>query len=100
MDSFNFVAMEPDTTFYSGGLSGKNRIIVLAETGKQYTIYRMGGKQMNPEFNLPEGNCKLEWMNPLNGKTEKKEIISHSGGKLELKSPQNKEDIALKILQK
>ena len=100
MDSFNFVAMKPDTTVYSGGLSGKNKVIVLAETGKQYAIYWMGGKQINPQFNLPKGDYLLEWLNPLNGKIEKKDKLSHPGGKAILNSPVYQEDMALKIVSK
>jgi hypothetical protein len=100
MDSFNFVAMKPDTTVFSGEISGKNKVIVLSEPGKQYAIYWMGGKQANPEFNLPTGNYKLEWLNPLTGKLEKKEKVSHSGGSLKLNSPEYEEDIALRILMK
>jgi hypothetical protein len=100
IDSFNFAAMKPDTTVYSGGLSGKNKVIVLVETGKQYAIYWMGGKQVNPEFNLPKGEYSLEWVNPLNGKVEKKEKLSHKGGVAQLDSPVYEEDIALKIIKK
>ncbi len=91
--------MKPDTTVYSGGLSGKTKVIVLAETGKQYAIYWMGGKQVNPEFQLPEGEYSLEWLNPISGKPEKKEKLSHSGGNLKLSSPEYREDIALKLIQ-
>jgi hypothetical protein len=100
MDSFNFVTMNPDTTVYSGGLTGKNKVIVLAETGKQYAIYWMGGKQVNLEIRLPKGEYSLEWMNPLNGKTEKKSLISHSGGIARLESPNYQEDMALRISKK
>jgi len=100
MDSFKYVAMKPDTTVYSGGLSGKNKIIVLAETGKQYAIYWMGGKQINPQFILPKGDYSLDWLNPLNGKIEKKEKLSHPGGKAILHSPAYQEDMALKIVSK
>jgi len=100
MDSFNFVAMKPDTTVYSGGLSGKTKVIVLSETGKQYAIYWMGGKQVNPEFQLPKGKYSLEWLNPITGKLEKKEKLSHSGGIVKLESPAYDEDIALKIIKK
>ena len=98
MDSFNFVAMKPDTTVYSGGLSGKNKVIILAETGKQYAIYWMGGKQINAEFNLPKGDYSLEWLNPLNGKIEKQKKLNHPGGKTILNSPVYQEDMALKII--
>jgi hypothetical protein len=53
-------------------LYGKNKVTVLAEPGKQYAIYWMGGKQVNLELNLPAGNYSLEWIDPLTGKKEKK----------------------------
>jgi hypothetical protein len=97
MDSFDFVKMKPDTTVFSGEISGKNKVFVLSEPGKQYAIYWMGGKQVNPEFNIPAGNYNLEWMNPLTGKIEKKDKLIHSGGKLKLKSPVYHEDIAVRM---
>ena len=99
IESFNFVAMKPDTTIYSGGLAGKNKVCILAETGKQYAIYWMGGKQVRLELNLPKGNYSLEWMNPLSGKTEKKIELNHAGGKAKLESQAYSEDFSLKILK-
>ncbi len=100
IESFNFVAMKPDTTICFGGLTGENKVIILAETGKQYAIYQVSGKQVNLEINLPKGNYSLEWMNPLNGKFEKKISLNHPGGKAKLVSPAYSEDISLKILRK
>ncbi|MGE5426505.1 MAG: hypothetical protein ACM3O8_01340, partial [Methylococcaceae bacterium] len=100
MDSFNFVAMKPDTTVYAGGLTVKNKLIVLSQPGKQYAMYLMDGKQVNPEIQLPKGNYSLEWINPLNGKIEKREKLRHAGGKVRLASPMFKEDIALKMVGK
>jgi hypothetical protein len=97
IESFDFVNMKPDTTVYSGGLSGKNKVTVLAEPGKQYAIYWMGGKQVNLELNLPAGHYSLEWMNPLTGKKEKKISLNHPGGKAKIESPGYQEDFALKI---
>ncbi|HZK94737.1 MAG TPA: putative collagen-binding domain-containing protein [Prolixibacteraceae bacterium] len=98
IESFNFVAMKPDTTVYAGGLTGKNNVYVLAETGKQYAIYWMSGKQVQLELNLPKGNYSLEWMNPLSGKYEKKITLNHAGGKAKLESPSYSEDFSLRIL--
>jgi len=98
IESFNFVGMKPDTMVYAGGLVGKNKVYVLAETGKQYAIYWMGGKQVQLELNLPKGNYSLEWMNPLNGKYEKKIKLNHVGGKAKLESPAYSEDFSLRIL--
>ncbi|MGE5448560.1 MAG: hypothetical protein ACM3PR_09350 [Bacteroidales bacterium] len=100
MDSFNFVAMKPDTTVYAGSLTVKNKLIVLSQPGKQYAMYLMDGKQVNPEIQLPKGNYSLEWINPLNGKIEKREKLRHAGGKVRLASPMFKEDIALKMVGK
>ena len=98
VESFNFVSMHPDTTIYLGGLKGKNKVFVLAETGKQYAIYWMGGKSVNLEISLAKGNYSFQWMNPLNGKWEKKTSFNHAGGKAILKSPEYAEDISLRIL--
>ena len=100
MDSFEFVEMKPDTTVFSGEISGKNNVIVLSEPGKQYAIYWMGGKQVNPEFNLPAGNYRLEWMNPITGKTQKQRMDHHQGGMAKFGSPIYQEDMALRIIQK
>ena len=97
MDSFDFTAMKPDTTVCSFKISDKNKVKVLAEPGKQYAIYLMGGKQVNLEMLLSKGNYSLEWINPLTGQTDKKDKISHSGGLIKLESPKFEQDIALKI---
>ncbi len=99
IESFNFVAMKPDTTVYAGGLAGNNKVYILAETGKQYAIYWMGGKQVHLELNLPKGNYLLEWMNPLSGKSEKKISLNHPSGKAKLESPVYSEDFSLRILK-
>ena len=98
IESFNFVAMKPDTTVYSEGLPGNSTATVLAEFGKQYAIYMMGGKQVNLEVILPKGCYTIEWISPLTGRTEKKSSLNHQGGKVSLESPVISEDIALRIL--
>ena len=80
-------------------MSGKNKVIVLAEPVKQYAIYWMGGKQVNLELNLPTGNYLLEWMNPLTGKKGKKISLNHPGGKTRIESPEYKEDFGLRIVK-
>jgi hypothetical protein len=97
IESFDFVNMKPDTTVYSSGMTGKNKVTVLAETGKQYAIYWMGGKQVNLELNLPGGHYSLEWINPMTEKKEKKISLNHPGGKARTESPGYQEDFALKI---
>jgi len=100
VESFNFIRLKPDADLYSGGIPKGLTPYILAETGNQYAFYLMGGKQVNPELNLPKGEYKLEWLNPVSGKIEKNEKLSHSGGKVKLTSPEYTEDIALKIIRK
>lgn len=97
ISSFDFLNMQPDTSFISG--KSKNiRVQALAEKGKQYAVYVFGDAQFKLELDLPEGNYKVEWMNTLNGKSEKEEVLKHTGGKVKLISPNFTEDIALKIV--
>ena len=97
INSFDFLNMHPDTSFISG--KPKNiRVQALTEKGKQYAVYVFGGGQTNLELDLPEENYKVEWINTLTGKTEKKEVLKHTGGKAKLVSPNYTEDIALKII--
>jgi hypothetical protein len=98
--SFNFVAMRPDNSIYSGGLPKELIPYMLIEPGKQYAFYLMSGRQVHPELVLPKGKYSVEWLNPLSGKIDKKEKFNHPGGIVKLISPVYKEDIALKIIRK
>ena len=98
--SFNFVSMRPDQSIYSAGLPKGLTPYMLIEPCKQYAFYLMGGRQVNPELILPQGNYFVEWLNPLSGKVDKKQKLNHPGGSVKLSSPIYKEDIALKIIRK
>jgi hypothetical protein len=89
--------MKPDTALLNNG-SGKNKVFLLAEKGKQYAFYQMGGKKIHFEVELPKGLYTLKWLNPLTGKKEKKKRLRHSGGKINLESPAFSQDIALKLI--
>ncbi|MDB6032127.1 MAG: Myo-inositol 2-dehydrogenase, partial [Verrucomicrobiales bacterium] len=97
LNSFEFIRMKLDKSILKGGLPEKAHAQVLAETGRQYAIYIFGGEQAKPVLDLPEGNYKLEWVNPFTGKIDKKERLKHKGGHATLTSPAYKTDVALKI---
>jgi hypothetical protein len=97
LNSFEFIRMKPDKSILKGGLPEKAHAQILAETGRQYAIYIFGGEQAKPVLDLPEGNYKLEWVNPFTGKIDKKERLKHKGGPATLTSPAYKTDVALKI---
>lgn len=98
MDSFDFVKMKPDSTLSNFQLSTKNKLWVLAEPGKQYAAYLMGGRQVNPLLKISKGHYSLEWIDPASGKTLKKESISCRNTFINLESPVYSEDIAFRIL--
>jgi hypothetical protein len=97
IESFQFQNMKPDSTVCVGGIPEGCKSYMLMEEGKQYLFYAMSGKSISPEFNLPRGNYIVEWLNPVNGVYSSKLKISHTGGRITLKSPEILEDIALGI---
>lgn len=110
---FAFLRMKPlngalETVALAPGYSTR----VLAEPGKAYAIY-LGPK--NPRdaatekprlhnatiaFALPAGTYRSQWINPLTGKIDKREIHRHPGGRLVLDAPPHGEDIALKLTKR
>ncbi|MEP7110813.1 MAG: cellulase family glycosylhydrolase [Ferruginibacter sp.] len=99
LHSFEFVLMKPDSMLIINGPAEKFRPYALVEPGKQYAIYSYGNMRPNVEFLIPAGTYEVEWMNPLTGKIDKKTILKHGGGKVELQSPKNSKEIALSIIK-
>ncbi len=99
IESFQFENMTPDSTFLLDGMPKGIKAYLLSEQGKQYAFYAMAGMTISPEFNLPAGKYAIEWLYPCSGIYRNKETIRHTGGKIRLKSPENNEDIALKIMK-
>ena len=99
INTFNYIAMRPDTEFIADGLSGA-RAHVLSEAGKQYAAYILHGNQLNLSVTLPAGDYAIEWMDPVSGNYVKKESIQHAGGKAKITTPSYSFDIALSIRAK
>lgn len=97
--SFEFVNMKPDNKIVKGGLPEKGRATALVESGRQYAIYFFGGPKASPKIDLPAGTYRIEWLDPVTGKTDRSES-KHSGGKLTLTSPDYAPDVALRIMRR
>jgi hypothetical protein len=95
--SFDFVKMKPDDTVIRAGIPEKGRALALAEPGRSYAIYLVGRGPAKLTVELPAGAFLAEWINTLNGSTDKKESFAHDGGPRPLKSPAFTQDIALRI---
>lgn len=107
---FDFLRMKPSNSALEiVTLDAGTSTRVLAESGKAYAIYlgpknpREAVKEKVRERNatvaleLPTGTYRSEWINTLTGNIDQRETHRHAGGRLLLKSPPYREDIALKL---
>jgi hypothetical protein len=107
---FDFGQMKPlGSGMEAVALDAGHVIYALGESDKAYAIYvgpknpREAAKQkpqartLTISLELPAGTYRSEWINPLTGKTEKRETHRHKGGKLSLHSPAFSEDVAITL---
>ena len=105
---FDFVRMAAHNEVVEGGtvrasLSGapaqaKVTARVLAEPGKAYAVYVLGGNGAELAVSLPVGTYQADWVDTRTGKIAGAEQFEHTGGTRLLTTPQYTEDIALRIL--
>jgi hypothetical protein len=97
---FDFIRMKPDSSIIRSGLPEKARAYALVETGKQYALYLFGGSQADLKLELPAGDYRVEWLNPVTGSIGPTTRLKHAGGAAALKSPGYEPDIALRIVRR
>jgi hypothetical protein len=107
MEGFDFVKMKSLNSVVKGGsihapLSGdppqaKSTVRALAEPGRAYALYILGGTKAELVLDLPAGTYKAEWLDTKTGRVSGEESFEHSGGDKPLSSPKYTEDIALRI---
>lgn len=112
IEGFDFVRMKPANELLGSGSvttpllgvssADKSRRAeisarCLAEEGKAYAIYILGGTQASLSLRLPAGRYRAEWLNPKTGKTDRVEEFEHAGGERAFSSPAYTEDIALAV---
>lgn len=98
MDGFDFVRMKPDMSVIRGGLPDGTKAYALVEPAKQYAVYLFGGRQTDLQLQLPAGDYRMEWVNPVSGKLDSKSEFHHGGGVATLESPRYQPDIALRLV--
>ncbi|MCX6877607.1 MAG: hypothetical protein NTW21_27920 [Verrucomicrobia bacterium] len=99
IESFDFIHMKPDHAVVMNGVPDGGAAYVLAKSGEAYAIYLHGGKQATLVLDVPAGRYRAEWVNTLDGKTNKSGEVTHGGGALTLGSPEYKEDVALRVIR-
>ncbi len=96
IESFDFIRMFPANSFVHA-LNADATVYALAETGKAYAVYILGGNRTTLMLDVPARRYRAEWLNTLTGAVEMTRDVSHPGGSLILVSPPYSDDIAFKL---
>ncbi len=111
LESFDFLRMKPDRHSVQSA-EPKLTHYVLSEPGRQYAAYfhvplprrpkrvedhLRRGIKLRVRLALPQGNYRVEWISPLTGRQLAAQVLKHTGGACELRSPQFDNDVALRI---
>ena len=103
MSSLNFVNMKPvDNNVVKAGTEGVS-VEGLVEEGKVWALYLSVKDTVAAsslvDINLPAGSYKLIWTNTKNGSETPESHNDHTGGRMQIKSPEYLRDIAVKIIK-
>jgi hypothetical protein len=113
VESFEFTAMRPATGVVKR-TEPELTASVLANAGKAYAIYLHTPVPNKPKkleqllrknrtarvtLEIPKGIYRMEWLNPVTGRTGDPWPLRHSGGAVELVTPAFDNDIALRIVR-
>ena len=104
--------MEPLSYDLEPQLPEDATVRLLAENGKQYLLYinnwhpkrnkltdtvNVPVSEILIPFELPAGNYKCEWIDPVSGERSAFQVRNHNGGEYRFKYSGLKEDLVLKI---
>jgi|TARA_R110000744_G_scaffold90708_1_gene176190 hypothetical protein len=99
LDGFDFIRMKPDNSILQANKGQFVPFQVLAEPGKQYAIYLEKAVVHSILLAIPNGEYRVDWLDPVSGMTSKPEKIIARNGKAKLTCPEFAEDIALRIVR-
>jgi len=100
IESFNFIAMNPDNSILKVTKGNVGGFQVLANSGYQYAIYLENGSLSELTLNIPEGDYTVEWINLLTGEVFRTDYLTSFIIPNVLKCPEFQEDVAIRILVK
>ncbi|GIW97102.1 MAG: hypothetical protein KatS3mg111_0435 [Pirellulaceae bacterium] len=111
LESFDFLKMRPDSTVVHS-TSPKLTSYALSQPGVAYAIYLhvplphkpervedhlQANRKVTVKLDLPAGDYRLQWIDPVTGRTRQEEKLQHPGGPRELPSPPIDNDVAIAI---
>jgi len=97
MESLDFIRMAPAPDLLTGRLPDGVTARALAEPGKQYAVYLQGEGAESLSLTAPAGRYRVEWLHPRTGEWPPPERVTHAGGRLDLRCPEYREDLALRL---
>lgn len=98
LSGFDLVKLQPDPAVIASGVPQGASAHALAEPGRAYTIYLLGGTRAELGLELPAGRYRVEWIDTRTGEVARGQALDHPGGRASVASPEYAEDIALKIV--
>lgn len=97
IEGLDWLRMRPEPDLLPKELPEGVRAAAFVKPKHQYAFYFSGGEQVTVALDLPPSDYTADWIDPRTGQTLETRSIAHPGGKLELRSPNFAEDLALKI---
>jgi hypothetical protein len=108
----DFIRMKPSDQLLKNSPDGNTTVRILADEGKQYLLYLNNsgadkkslsesegdnGTSFDITIELPAGDYKGEWIDPVTGLRTRFAVRDHKGGTINFKTPPVGEDLALKL---
>ena len=97
MEGFDFLRMKPLNEILKVSKGELSSFQILAEPGMQYAIYLEKAKDVEITIEIPNGNYKAVWINPVTGNQAKEEQVVSKNNRLILTYPGSFDDIALML---
>ena len=94
--TIDFVKMRPAQDIFVV-YYGDRDLYALANDGKQYAIYVVGGENSWYRLNVPFGKYTIQYMDPVTGIKILETTVNHNSGDLRLDGPDYAEDLAIRI---
>jgi hypothetical protein len=96
LERFDLPAMVPAREIVTSLPSGAT-VRVLADHGRSYAVYLLGGAPQPLTLDIAAGTYRVEWIDTLDGAVRRRQRLDHFGGPTALSPPPYEEDIALAI---
>jgi hypothetical protein len=96
LERFDLPVMVPAGEIVTSAPRGAT-VRVLADHGRSYAIYMLGGPPQPLRLDIAAGAYRVEWIDTQDGAVRRRQRLDHAGGPTALSPPPYEQDIALAI---